>query len=409
MFRNITVNAVRRWPTALPRGRAVASLASLPETHQMLQKTCRDFAEAELKPLAAKFDREHLYPEEQVRTMGELGLMAMAVPAEQGGAGLDYLAYAVALEEISRGCASTGVIMSVNNSLYLGPLQAFGTPRQQERFLRPFVAGRRVGCFALSEPENGSDAGAASTTAKHGSDGSWLLNGTKSWITNGFESEAAIVFATTDKSKKHKGISAFIVPKPATGLSLGKKEDKLGIRASSTCNLILEDCSIPGDHLLGQPGLGFKIAMKTLDAGRIGIAAQALGIGRAALDCAVEYAGKRVAFGKPIIKLQAIQGKIAEMATRLDAARLLTWRAAVLKDGGQSFTKEAAMAKLMASEAATFIAHQAIQVLGGMGYVSDMPAERHYRDARITEIYEGTSEIQRLVIAANVAKEYGLD
>lgn len=234
----------------------------------------------------------------------------------------------------------------------------------------------------------------------------WVLNGTKAWITNAWDASATVVFATTDKSLKHKGISAFLVPMPTAGLSLGKKEDKLGIRASSTANLIFEDCRIPKANLLGQLGMGFKIAMQTLDGGRIGIASQALGIAQAALDCAVDYAEKRMAFGSPITKLQAIQFKLADMAVALESARLLTWRAAMLKDNGKPFTKEAAMAKLAASEAATNIAHQAIQILGGMGYVTEMPAERHYRDARITEIYEGTSEIQRLVIAGQLLKAY---
>ncbi|CAH0385643.1 unnamed protein product [Bemisia tabaci] len=387
--------------------RTIASISALSETHQMLHKTCRDFAEAELKPNAAKFDREHLYPKEQIQKMGELGLMAVEVPEELGGTGLDYLAYAIGVEEISRGCASAGIIMSVNNSLYLGPILKFGTSKQKEEYITPFTTGERVGCFALSEPGNGSDAGAASTTAKKNGD-SWILNGTKAWITNGFESEATVVFATTDKAKKHKGISAFISSKPTNGLSLGKKEDKLGIRASSTCSLIFEDCKVPEGNLLGEPGMGFKIAMMTLDAGRIGVASQALGIAQAALDCAVDYASKRTAFGNPITKLQAIQQKIADMSLRVESARLLTWRAAYLKDNHQPYTKEAAMAKLAASEAATYNAHQSIQILGGMGYVSDMPAERHYRDARITEIYEGTSEIQKLVIAGNVYKEYGV-
>ncbi|KAG8234849.1 hypothetical protein J437_LFUL014698 [Ladona fulva] len=388
--------------------RDIASLSSLPETHQMLQKTCRDFAEGELKPIAAQLDKEHMYPKKQIKMMGDLGLMGIDVPEELGGTGLDYLAYSIAMEEISRGCASAGVIMSVNNSLYLGPLQKFGSKEQKEKYVRPFTGGERVGCFALSEPGNGSDAGAASTNATKKSS-EWVLNGTKSWITNGYESEASVVFATTDKSKKHKGISAFIVPKPTAGLTLGKKEDKLGIRASSTCNLIFEDCHIPEENLLGEPGMGFKIAMMTLDAGRIGIASQALGIAQASLDCAIDYAAKRIAFGGPILKFQSIQQKLADMALRLEGARLLTWRAAVLKDNKQPFTKAAAMAKLAASEAATFVSHQCIQILGGMGYVSDMPAERHYRDARITEIYEGTSEIQRLVIAGNLIKEYGLN
>lgn len=387
--------------------RSVSTFCSLPETHKILQKTCREFAEKELQPIAHKFDKEHLFPKEQVKKLGELGLLAVAVPESEGGAGLDYLAYSVAMEEISRGCASTGVIMSVNNSLYLGPIQKFGNEEQKEKFVKPFVNGDRVGCFGLSEPGNGSDAGAASTTAIFDDD-SWVLNGTKAWITNGYEAECAVVFATTDKSKKHKGISAFLVPKPTAGLHVGKKEDKLGIRGSSTCNLIFEDCRIPKGNLLGKPGEGFKIAMMTLDAGRIGIAGQALGIAQAALDCAINYAAKREAFGAPILKLQTIQMKLADMELKLQAARLLTWKAAALKDAGEKYTKEAALAKLAASEAATFISHQAIQILGGMGYVSDMPAERHYRDARITEIYEGTSEIQRLVIANNLIKEYGL-
>lgn len=309
------------------------------------------------------------------------------------------------MEEISRGCASTGVVMSVNNSLYLGPLLKFGTDEQKEQWLTPFCSGERVGCFALSEPDNGSDAGAAKTTAMLDGD-HWVLNGTKAWITNGYEAEAAVVFATTDKSKKHKGISAFIVPKPTEGLSLGKKEDKLGIRASSTCSLIFDNCHIPKKNLLGEPGLGFKIAMGTLDAGRIGIAGQALGIAQAALECAIDYSQKRFAFNQPLSSLQAIQMKLADMEVKLESARLLTWKAAMLKDAGQNFIKEAAMAKLAASEAATSISHQCIQILGGMGYVTDMPAERHYRDARITEIYEGTSEVQRIVIAGRLLKEY---
>ncbi|XP_002730394.1 short-chain specific acyl-CoA dehydrogenase, mitochondrial-like [Saccoglossus kowalevskii] len=385
--------------------RSVHSMASLPETHEMLRKTCRDFADNELKPVAAIMDKEHRYPVEQIKKMGELGLMAIDVPEKYGGTGLDYLAYAIAIEEISRGCASCGVIMSVNNSLYLGPLLYYGTEAQKEKYVTPFVNGDRVGCFGLSEPGNGSDAGAASTTARLEND-QWVLNGTKAWITNGFEAEAAVVFATTDKSLKHKGISAFITPKPMEGLSLGKKEDKLGIRASSTTYLIYEDAKIPKDHLLGEPGFGFKIAMMTLDDGRIGIASQALGIAQASLECAVEYALKRESFGRPIAKLQAIQMKLADMETRLESARLLTWKAAMLKDAGKPYTKESAMAKLAASEAATFCAHQAIQVLGGMGYVTEMPAERHYRDARITEIYEGTSEIQRLVIAGQLIKQF---
>ncbi|KAJ8954222.1 hypothetical protein NQ318_005817 [Aromia moschata] len=394
--------------------RSIASLSALPETHQMLQKTCRDFAEAELKPVASKIDREHLYPKDQIKKMGGTrpygSLCSRRVWGNwtrlfsirnRDGRNIQGVPYYL--------CASTGVIMSVNNSLYLGPLMEWGTTEQRRNLSSPSrTATKYVGCFALSEPGNGSDAGAASTTAKDGGS-CFILNGTKSWITNGYESEAAVVLATTDKTQKHKGISALIVPKPIEGLELGKKEDKLGIRGSSTCALMFDNCKVPKENLLGQPGFGFKIAMKTLDAGRIGIASQALGIAQASLEVAVDYASKRQAFGKSLLKLQTIQNKLADMALQLESARLLTWRAAWLKDNKMPYTKEAAMAKLAASEAATFLSHQCIQILGGMGYVSDMPAERHYRDARITEIYEGTSEIQRLVIAGNLIKELGLN
>lgn len=381
----------------------------LSEMHEEIRKTAKKFADDVLMPQAARFDREHLFPADPVKKLAEMGFMGVAISEDDGGTGLDALAYAIAMEEISRGCASTGVVMSVNNSLYCDPVSKYATPAQKETFLKPFASGQKLGCFALSEPGNGSDAGAASCTATVVNDPElgecWELNGTKAWITNAHEADAAVVFATTDKAAKHKGISAFLVPMPTKGLSLGKKEDKLGIRASSTANLIFEGCRIPKDNMLGPPGAGFKIAMGTLDGGRIGIAAQALGIGQAALDAAVAYAKERKAFGAPIEKLQAIQFKIADMALRQESARLLTWRAASLKDQGLKFTKEAAMAKLAASEAATFIAHQAIQVFGGNGYVTEYPVERHYRDARITEIYEGTSEIQRLVIGGNVLKD----
>lgn len=340
-----------------------------------------------------------------VKQLGELGLMGISVKEENGGAGLDYLAYAIAMEEVSRGCASTGVIMSVQNSLYGGPVDKFGTEAQKDKFLNAYARGEEIGCFGLSEPGNGSDAGAASTTAVQKGD-DYVINGTKAWITNAHDASAAIVFATTDKALKHKGISAFLVPTDSPGFSLGAKEDKLGICASSTGNLIMEDVVVSKENMLGDPGMGFKIAMMTLDSGRIGIAGQALGIASASIDCAAKYALERKAFGAPISKLQSVQNKLSAMAVARDSARLLTWRAAQLKDAGKSYTKEAAMAKLAASEAATMCSHQAIQVLGGMGYVSDMPAERHYRDARITEIYEGTSEIQHLVIAGNLLKEY---
>lgn len=380
------------------------STTLLPEDIELLRQTCWDFAENELKPVAGKTDSEHRYPAEQVKMMGEMGLMGMVAPEELGGAGMGYLAYAVAMEEISRGCATAGVVMSVNNSLYLGPILKNGTPEQLDKWAQPFLDGTKVGCFCLSEPGNGSDAGAASTTAVSKGD-HYELTGAKAWITNGYEAEAAVVFATTDKSLKHKGISAFIVPKPHPGVSLGKKEDKLGIKGSSTCVINFDNCEISNENLLGKPGAGFKIAMQTLDAGRIGVAGQALGIAQASLECAVAYSQQRLAFGQPISKMQTIQNKLADMECKIWSARHLNWHAARLKDEGHIFIKEAAMAKLVASEAATYCAHQAIQVLGGMGYVTDMPAERHYRDARITEIYEGTSEIQRLVIAGNLLKE----
>jgi len=385
--------------------RRASQLHTLPETHHMLKETLSAFTDEQIVPNAHKFDKLGLFPRGIIEQLGTMGILAINVPSSLGGSQLDYLAYSIAVEEISRGCASTGVIVSVNNSLYLGPLMKFGSQQQHTEWVTPFCDGTRLGCFALSEPGNGSDAGAASCTATEESD-CFVLNGTKAWITNGYEAEAAIVFATSDKKAKHKGISAFLVPKPCEGLSLGKKEDKLGIRASSTCNLILENCRIPKENLLGKPGQGFKIAMATLDSGRIGIASQALGIAQASLDCAVKYSLERKSFEKSISSLQSIQIKLADMETRLHSARLLTWHAAELQFAGKPFTKEAAMAKLSASETATFCAHQAIQILGGMGYVTDMPAERHYRDARITEIYEGTSEIQKLVIAANLIKEY---
>jgi len=378
----------------------------------MVYEMCRKFAEEELKPNAGEWDKEHKFPTDAIDKLAELGLMGINCSSDHNGSELDALSYAIAMEEISRGCASVGVIMSAHNSLYLYPIDTFGSDDLKERYVTPYTGHERgedgrlnIGCFGLSEPGNGSDAGAASVTATEDGD-EWIVNGTKAWITNAHEAGAAIVFATTDKSLKHKGISAFVVPMNAPGFSLGAKEDKLGIRASSTANLIMDNVRIPKSNLIGEPGQGFKIAMQTLDGGRIGVAGQALGIASASIDCAVRYALERNAFGKPISEKQSIQNIISKMVVARDSARLLTWRAAQMKDNGERYTREAAMAKLAASEAATMCAHQAIQVLGGMGYVSDMPAERHYRDARITEIYEGTSEIQHLVIAGDVLKEY---
>lgn len=394
--------------------RSYMTHSTLPEEHKMLYEECRKIADELLVPNASKWDKDHEFPKEAISQLYDLGLMGIQISEEYGGpGGFDTMAYAIAMEEISRGCASCGVIMSAHNSLYLYPIDQYGSEELKKQYIEPYVQAPEdndklmLGCFGLSEPGNGSDAGAATTTATLSEDGQeWILNGTKAWITNAYESSAAVVFATTDKSLKHKGISAFVVPMDSEGFSLGAKEDKLGIRASSTANLIMDNVHIPKENLLGEPGNGFKIAMETLDGGRIGVAGQALGIASASIDCAVKYALEREAFGKPISNLQSIQNKISQMTLARDSARLLTWRAATLKDNKQKFTREAAMAKLAASEAATMCAHQCIQILGGMGYVSDMPAERYYRDARITEIYEGTSEIQHLVIAADVIKEY---
>ncbi|SPP84453.1 short-chain specific acyl-CoA dehydrogenase, mitochondrial [Drosophila guanche] len=385
--------------------RGIASLAALSETHQILQKTCRDFANAELAPRARHHDREQLHPAEQIRRLGELGLMAVTVREEYGGSGLDYQAYAIGMEEVARGDAAVSVAMGVNN-LFLGAVQLHGSEQQKQDFLVPYTQGEKIAFYALSEPGNGSDASAASTTAKLDGD-SYVLNGTKAWISNSKEASGGVVFATIDKTLKHKGITAFLTAKDVPGLSVAKKESKMGMRASSTCQLVLEDVQVPQSQVLGGRGAGFKIAMQSLDCGRIGIAAQATGIAQAALELAVDYSQKRVAFGKQLSRMQLIQQKLADMATKVEVSRLLTWRAAWLKDNGFPITKEAAMAKLHASESATYCAHQCIQILGGMGYTTDLPAEMYYRNARVTEIYEGTSEIQRIVIANAVLRELG--
>jgi len=374
---------------------------TLSDEHKLLQETVRELAKAELAPKAAKHDESGEFPTEQVRRMAELGLMGVAVPTEYGGAGMDTVAYAIAMEEISAGDASCGVIMSVNNSLAIDPIMKFGTDDQKKKWLPRLASGELLGCFCLSEPATGSDAAAQTTTAIKQGD-QWVLKGTKNWITNGNEADVAIVFAMADRSKGVKGINAFIVPCDAPGFVVAKNEHKLGIKASSTSQISLDDVKLGPDALLGKEYEGFKVAMSTLDGGRIGIAAQALGIARAAYEGARAYALDRQAFGGPIANLQAIQFYLADMATQIDAARLLILRAATLKDRGARFGKEAAMAKLYASEMSGRVTTKALQVYGGYGYVKDYPAERHFRDARITEIYEGTSEIQRLVIARAV-------
>jgi butyryl-CoA dehydrogenase len=375
----------------------------LTEEQRQVRDMCREFAAAELAPSARRWDEHHEFPREAVRKLGELGLLGVAVPVEWGGAGMDAVAYAVAMEEISRGCAGTGVIMSVNNSLYCDPVLKFGTDAQREEFLRPYAAGQKLGAFALTEPMSGSDAAEMKTVAvRRGGD--YLLSGSKNYITNGPQADTILVFAMTDAPRRHKGISAFLVPTDAPGFTRGKADDKVGIRASGSCTIFLEDCVLPERCRLGGEGDGFKIAMATLDGGRIGIAAQALGIARAAFEAALAYAKDRKAFGQPISQFQAIQFMLADMATELDAARLLVWRAAGLKDRGVRHSAESAMAKLYASEMCERVTSKGIQIHGGLGYMKECDAERHWRDSRITEIYEGTSEIQRLVISASVLK-----
>jgi butyryl-CoA dehydrogenase len=377
---------------------------ALTDEQRLIQETAREFARSEVLPVAAKNDEEHRFPAELVHRLAELGFLGMAVPEEWGGAGLSTVTYVLAMEEIARACASTAVIMSVNNSLVCDPILKFGTDAQKKRWLAPLARGEILGCYALSEPDAGSDAAAQKTLAKQVGD-EWVLSGTKNFITNGPNAQVVVLFAMNAPEKGHKGITAFLVPMNQKGLTCGPPDKKLGIRASQSCQIFLEDVRLPADALLGEVGGGFKVAMATLDGGRIGIAAQALGIARACLEDSVEYAGQRQTFGKPISQHQAIQWKIADMATELDAARLLTLRAAALKDAGARHSAESSMAKLYASDVANRSAREAVQVFGGYGYLSDYPVERHFRDAKITEIYEGTSEIQRLVIAANVLKD----
>jgi butyryl-CoA dehydrogenase len=376
----------------------------LTELQRETQRLCREFAARELIPHARKWDEEHSFPRQAVKQLAELALLGVAVPEKYGGAGLDNIAYAVAIEEISRGDASTGVILSVNNSLYCDPLLKYGTEEQKQSFLAPFARGDKLGCFGLTEPEAGSDAAAQKTTAVRKGE-HYTINGSKNWITNGPEADAIVLFAMTDKAAGHRGISAFVVPTDTPGFVRAKPDRKMGICAAHSCSIFFEDCRVPAKNLLAKEGDGFKIAMSTLDGGRIGIAAQAIGIARAAFEEARTYSLERKTFGQPIAQHQAIQFMLADMATELDAARLLTHKAARLKDAGVRHSAESAMAKLYASEMASRVANKALQVFGGQGYSKEFDAERHVRDARITEIYEGTSEIQRLVISANLLKD----
>ncbi len=377
---------------------------TLTEEQALVQRTARKFAREKVLPRAAEIDQQKKIPMELIAEMGTLGFMGIDVPERYGGSGMDRLTYILVVEEINRACASTGVVLCTHVSLGIEPILLFGSDAQKEKWLPALAKGEKLSCFALSEPASGSDAAAMRTSARR--DGEhWVLNGTKNFITNGSIAEVAIVFAQTDASLRHKGIAAFVVEKGTPGFSVGKLERKLGIRGSDTAQLVFQECRVPAANLLGAVGDGFKIALATLDGGRISIAAQAVGIARACLEDSLAYAKEREAFGKKITDFQAIQWKLADMATEIDAARLLTWKAATLKDRGEPHVLEAAEAKLFASDVAMKAARDCVQIFGGYGYLEDFPAERHYRDAKITEIYEGTSEIMKLVIAEQVLAE----
>lgn len=372
------------------------------EEHQMIRQAARDFAQKEIAPVAAEFDETGDFPSGTIRKMGAMGFMGIEVPEEYGGAGMDTLAYVLALEEICKADAAHGTIMSVNNSLFCFGILKFGTEAQKQKYLRGVASGEKIGAYSLTEPMSGSDAGTMRSRAVRDGD-VYILNGRKSWVTSGPVADYVVVFTMTAPEKKHRGITAFIIETDKPGFSVGKKEPKLGIRASATSEILFEDYRVPVENRLGEEGEGFKIAMTVLDAGRIGIASQALGIAEAAYEASLEYARQREAFGQKIGEFQGISFKLADMKTRIEAARLLTYNAAMAKERskqtGERFTLEASMAKLFASETAMFVTHAAVQIHGGMGYSKELPIERYFRDAKITEIYEGTSEIQRLVIA----------
>jgi butyryl-CoA dehydrogenase len=370
----------------------------LTDEQRMVKETAASFADKEVKPFAHQMDRDAVYPSELVRRLAELGFMGIFVPDELGGSGMDLVCYAIALEEISKRWASLGVIMSVQNSLVCAPLLHFGSPAQKKKYLSSLARGHSLGCYSLTESGAGSDAGSIQTRAERSGD-HYVLNGSKIFTTNGSRADVALVYAVTDPAMGKKGISAFIVDTKSSGLTVGKLEDKLGLRSSDTASLLFEDCRVPRENLLGQEGEGYRIALATLDGGRIGIAAQALGIAGGCLEEGIAYATQRHQFGRPIADFQAIQWMLADMATEIDAARLLTHRAAWLSHENRAVTKSAAMAKLFASEAANRAAYKALQIFGGYGYTKDYAVERFFRDARITTLYEGTSEIQRLVIA----------
>ena len=376
---------------------------NLSEEHLMIRDAARDFAQNELLPGVIERDTNQTFPHEQIKQLGELGFMGMMVDPNYGGSGLDTLSYVLAMEELSKIDASASVVVSVNNSLVCWGLDTYGTEEQKAKYLPKLAAGEHIGCFCLSEPEAGSDATSQSTTAVDMGD-HYLLNGTKNWITNGSSCEIALVIAQTDREKGHRGINVLIVEKGMDGFVVGQKEDKLGIRGSDTHTLLFNDVKVPKENRIGEDGFGFKFAMKTLSGGRIGIAAQALGIAQGALDLALAYSKERKTFGKPIHDHQAIAFKLADMEMKVEQARLLVYKAAWLKDQGMPYDKESAMAKLAASEAAMWVSTEAVQVHGGYGYVKEYHVERLMRDAKITQIYEGTSEIQRIVISRDLIK-----
>jgi alkylation response protein AidB-like acyl-CoA dehydrogenase len=371
------------------------------DDQRMIRDAARDFSVERLAPKAGQWDRDSKLPDEVVKQMGELGLLGMVVPADWGGSYTDYIAYALAIEEIAAGCASCATMMSVHNSVGCGPILNFGTQAQKDAYLEDLATGRRIGAFCLTEPQAGSEAHNLRTRAEL-RDGKWIINGSKQFVTNGARANLAIVFAVTDLDLGKRGISAFIVPTDTPGFVVGKPEHKMGIRASDTCPITFEDCAIPEANLLGQRGEGLRIALSNLEGGRIGIAAQALGIARAAFDAARLYAAERVQFGKTLKEHQSVANMLADMATRLNAARLLVHHAARLRTEGKPCLSEASQAKLYASEMAEEVCSKAIQIHGGYGYLEDYGVERHYRDARITQIYEGTSEVQRMVIARSI-------
>jgi len=370
----------------------------LTEEQMMLKDMVAKFAQEKIAPVASKIDHEHMYPAEIVRELGELGILGIAYPTEYEGAGMDYVSYFLAVEEISRWCASTGVIVSAHSSLVCDPIYRFGTDEQKKKYLPDLLSGRKIGSFTLTEAGAGSDAGATKTTAKLVGD-KWILNGSKMFATNGNEAGTYVLIASTEPTQKTRGVSAFIVERNYPGVSIGKLEKKLGIHGSSTAEIILQDAEVPKENLLGDLNKGFKLAMVTLDGGRLGIASQALGIARASLEDAIKYSKERFQFDQPICNNQAIQWMIADMKTEYDAAWMLVWKASKMKDLGIPFSTESAIAKLKASEVASFCANKCVQIHGGYGYTEDFNAERYLRDAKITEIYEGTSEIQRLVIS----------